>query len=83
MGRQIVTTLFFGPVGKSVNDAVNLEINPKFQAITIGQPLIALDQDIIADLSTDHKYGYRLSELGKFLMTWHYWILDLCSMPDG
>ena len=51
---------FSGPIGKALDNAVNLEINPKFQAITVGRPLIALDQDVIDDLSSDQKYGYRM-----------------------
>ena len=35
-------------------------LDPKFKPITVGSPLIELDEDIIADLSTDQKYGYRM-----------------------
>ena len=51
---------FSGPLGKALDNAVNLEINPKFKAITVGRHLIALDQIVIDDLSSDQKYGYRM-----------------------
>jgi hypothetical protein len=56
MARQIVSS----PLGKSLDNVVNLDINPKFPPITIGVPLINLEQDIVDDLSTDKKYGYRM-----------------------
>lgn len=51
---------FSGPLGKALDGVINLGINSKFKPITIGSPLIELDEDIIADLSTDQKYGYRM-----------------------
>ena len=51
---------FVGPIGKALENVVNLDINSKFVPITVGSPLIELDQDIIDDLSTDQKYGYRI-----------------------
>ena len=47
---------FSGPLGKKLSNVVN----PRFQAITVGSPLIELDKEIIDDLSTDQKYGYRI-----------------------
>ena len=48
---------FSGSFAKSLENAVNLEINQKFEAIIIGKLLIHLNHDIIDDLSTDQKYG--------------------------
>ena len=70
---------FSGPIGKSLDNAVNLEINPKFSPIQIGPALIELDQSIIDDLSTDQKYGYRMVmaiRAGKVSM-------DLANMDIG
>ena len=70
---------FSGPIGKSLDNAVNLEINPKFSPIQIGPALIELDQSIIDDLSTDQKYGYRMVmaiRAGKVYM-------DLANMDIG
>ena len=47
---------FSGPLGKALDGVINLDINPKFKPITVGSPLFELDEDIIADLSTDQKY---------------------------
>ena len=47
---------FSGPIGKTLDNAVNLVFNPR------GYPLIKLDQEVIDDLSTDQKYGYRMVE---------------------
>jgi hypothetical protein len=51
---------FSGPIGKALANVVNLEINPRFQAIKVGCSLIELKQEVIDDLSTDQLYGYRM-----------------------
>ena len=51
---------FTGPVGKLLEQVTSLEINPNFHAVTIGLPLVDLEQNIIDDLSTDQKYGYQI-----------------------
>ena len=59
-GRTNSDHSFSGPIGKLLNDVVNLDINPRFTPITVGPPPIELDDDVIDDLSTDQKYGYRI-----------------------
>ena len=59
-GKTLSDHTFSGPLGKALGDVVNLEINPKFTPITVGPPPIDLEQDVIDDLSTDQKYGYRI-----------------------
>jgi hypothetical protein len=48
---------FSGPIGKELSNIVKLDINLRFQPVTVGPPLIELEQEIIDDLST---YGYRI-----------------------
>ena len=50
---------FSGDLGKSLDNVVNLEIK-KFPRITTGHPPIDLPEEVIQDLSTDQKYGYRM-----------------------
>ena len=59
-GKTNSNHTFEGPVGKSLDKVLDLEINPKFKPVTVGAAPIELDQDIIDDLSTDQKYGYRI-----------------------
>ena len=59
-GKTSSDHTFVGPIGKALENVVNLDINSKFVPITVGSPLIELDQDIIDDVSTDQKYGYRI-----------------------
>ena len=59
-GKTTSDNTFSGPLGKELNNVVNLEINPRFKPITVGPTLIELEQEIIEDLSTDQKYGYRI-----------------------
>ena len=59
-GKTTSTHGFEGPLGKGLDDVINLDINPKFTLINVGKPPIELDEEIIADLSSDQKYGYRM-----------------------
>ena len=58
--RYFVVDNVAGPVGKLLEQVTCLEINPNFHAVTIGLPLVGLEQNIIEDLSTDQKYGYHI-----------------------
>ena len=49
-----------GPLGKMLNDATNLEINPEFLKVCENSPLIYVSPDIIKDLSTDKSYAYQI-----------------------
>ena len=51
---------FSGPLGKALSFATDLEPNPRFPKISIGPGLIKLDKEVIDDLSSDQKYGYRM-----------------------
>lgn len=52
---------FSGPLGKTLADAVNFEVNPRFLPLETGQNLVDLHEDVINDLSTDQKYGYQMA----------------------
>ena len=50
----------YGWLGKSLDNVVNLEVKKTFPQIKMGPPPIDLDEEVIQDLSTDQKYGYRM-----------------------
>ena len=55
---------FSGPIGKEIGKNVeDLEINPNFQRIISGENLVVLPDHILADLSTDQKYGYMMATM--------------------
>lgn len=49
-----------GPLGKILDSATELEINWKFERVTVCLPLVELEQAVIHDLSTDQYYGYMI-----------------------
>ena len=50
-----------GPLGKLLNNATDLEINPGYMKVCeSAPPLIYLSPDIIKDLSTDQSYAYQI-----------------------
>ncbi|KAJ8387960.1 hypothetical protein AAFF_G00147510 [Aldrovandia affinis] len=49
-----------GPIGKLLDSATDLDINPNFSQIFVGSPLIKLPDKVIQDLSTDQHYGYNI-----------------------
>ncbi|ESO12359.1 hypothetical protein HELRODRAFT_158868 [Helobdella robusta] len=59
-GQTLSNNRWSGPIGKMLDDAIDLEINPNFIRITFGPPLIELKQSLIDDLSTDQYYGYMI-----------------------
>ena len=59
-GKTTSDHTFSGPLGETLADAVNLEVNPRFLPIKTGQSLVGLDKDVINDLSSDQKYGYQM-----------------------
>ena len=52
--------LALGPLGKALNEVTELEIDPTFKPITVGDDLIVLRPEIIKDLSPDQYYGYLM-----------------------
>ncbi|ESO05304.1 hypothetical protein HELRODRAFT_171671 [Helobdella robusta] len=59
-GPTLSNNRWSGPIGKILDDAIDLEINPNFIRITVGLSLIELKQSFIDDLSTDQYYGYMI-----------------------
>ena len=45
--------------------ATELEINPHFEKIDFGPPIISLRQEIVRDLSTDLSHAYKIHEAIK------------------
>ena len=60
-GPTLSNNRWSGPLGKMLDTATELEINPNFTKITVGPPLIQLSDEVIKDLSTDQFYGYMMS----------------------
>jgi hypothetical protein len=54
-----------GILGKMLNSATSLEINPRFTKIDIGPALIVLSPEVINGLSTDQSYAYRITKAIK------------------
>ena len=49
-----------GPAGRLLPNTQSLPYNPGFEAISCGEPLLVLPPDVVADLSWDQQYGYRM-----------------------
>ena len=49
-----------GPAGRLLPNTQSLPYNPGFEAISCGEPLLVLPTDVVADLSWDQQYGYRM-----------------------
>ena len=59
-GKTLSNNKWAGTLGKMLDSATDLEINPDFPTIAIGPALPQLSDDVIRDLSTDQSYGYRI-----------------------
>ena len=59
-GKTLSNNKWTGDIGKMLDNATELEINPSFTKLSIGEPLISLSDDVVKDLSTDQAYGYRI-----------------------
>ena len=53
MGQHCLTTSF-------LHRATELDLNPKFHPINIGDPLVELSDEVLKDMSTDQVYGWRI-----------------------
>ena len=59
-GPTVSDSKFSGPIGKLLHSVTDLEIDPNFNKISVGPPLIKLPEEVIQDLSTDQHYGYKI-----------------------
>lgn len=59
-GKTLSNKKWSGPLGKMSNSATKLEINPRFERITVDPPLIDLAQTVIDELSTNQYYSYMI-----------------------
>jgi hypothetical protein len=49
-----------GPAGKLLPHTQSLPYNPDFPPLSCGEPLVALPPDVVADLSWDQQYGFKM-----------------------
>ena len=61
-GKTLSNNKWAGIIGKMLDTATELEINPSFTKLSIGDPLISLSEAVIKNLSTDQAYGYRITQ---------------------
>ena len=59
-GKTLSNSKWSGELGKMLDTVTELNTNRNFEAVTLGEPLIALPDKIIKNLSTDQAYGYRI-----------------------
>ena len=52
-GPTVSDSKWEGPIGKMLDSVTELEINPKFKKVTVGNDLITLSDDVVSDPSTD------------------------------
>ena len=50
----------FGELGKMLDTFTELNTDRNFETVTLGEPLIALPDKILKDLSNDQAYGHRI-----------------------
>ena len=61
-GKTLSNNKWAGTIGKMLDSATDLEINPSFEKIQLGDDLIYLTNEVLEDLSTDQAYGYKITE---------------------
>ena len=49
-----------GPAGKLLPQTQSLPYNPNFTPLSCGEPLVSLPPKVLADLSWDQQYGYKM-----------------------
>ena len=59
-GKTISGNKWTGPIGKLLNSATDLTINPTFPTIIVGDPPTPLTPGVIEDLSADQYYAYNI-----------------------
>uniref|UniRef100_UPI00358F4A34 uncharacterized protein n=1 Tax=Myxine glutinosa TaxID=7769 RepID=UPI00358F4A34 len=61
-GKTLSNNKWTGNIGKMLDTATELEIDPSFTKLSIGEPLISLSDNVLTDLSTDQAYGYKITQ---------------------
>ena len=51
---------FSGEVGKLLSVTQKLPYNPNFEPLVLGEPLVELPVDVMADLSHSQQFGFRM-----------------------
>ena len=49
-----------GPAGRLLPQTQSLQYNPNFTPFSCGEPLVPLPPEVLADLSWDQQYGYKM-----------------------
>ena len=49
-----------GPAGRLLPQTQSLPYNPNFEPLSCGEPLVTLPPEVLADLSWDQQYGYKM-----------------------
>ena len=49
-----------GPAGRLLPQTQSLPYNPNFTPLSCGEPLVSLPPKVLADLSWDQQYGYKM-----------------------
>ena len=49
-----------GPAGRLLPQTQSLPYNPNFEPLSCGDPLVTLPPEVLADLSWDQQYGYKM-----------------------
>ena len=50
---------FTGPIGKLIEKVNDLEVNFNFEPVELKEEIIELTDEVVNNLSTDHKNAYR------------------------
>ena len=60
-GPTLSGNKYSGDIGQLLDSVTELEINPHFEKVAVGPPLIELTDKVIMDLSTDQAYAYKIT----------------------
>src|SRR6218665_120153 len=61
-GKTLSNNKWAGNIGKVLDTATDIEIDPSFTKLSIGEPLISLSDNVFKYLSTDQAYGYYITQ---------------------
>ena len=59
-GKTLAGNKWSGDIGKLLDQATDIEIEPDFEKIDFGDTVKPLPSDVVQDLSTDQAYAYKI-----------------------
>ena len=77
---------FSGEVGKLLSVTQKLPYNPNFELLVLGEPLVELPVNVMAGLSHDQQFSFRMLkglEAGPSTQACDAWLLDQSAIPVG